>query len=145
MAPTLRPGEIVLADRYSRGRQPQVGDVVLARAPGTGLAIIKRIVAGPGHEVVGHPSGCWVNGQWRGNGIEPPSGPPVDSHHCGPGQFFLMGDDPSHSTDSRSFGPLDASAIEARLWLVAWPPARLRPLGSGGDQRPRSHQRTGQV
>ena len=47
-------------------------------------------------------------------------------------EFFLLGDMPEFSTDSRSFGPVPRSAIVGRAWLVYRPVSRWRRLGKGG-------------
>jgi nickel-type superoxide dismutase maturation protease len=36
----------------------------------------------------------------------------------------LIGDAPGASTDSRAFGPVEASAVEGRPWFRYWPPDR---------------------
>jgi nickel-type superoxide dismutase maturation protease len=46
----------------------------------------------------------------------------------------LLGDHPALSTDSRHFGPVDPSAVEAVVWLRYWPPRRARLLA--GPFRP---------
>ena len=48
--------------------------------------------------------------------------PPVD------GGFWLLGDNPEGSTDSRELGVFRREDILARAWLVYWPPERLRRL-----------------
>jgi nickel-type superoxide dismutase maturation protease len=43
----------------------------------------------------------------------------------GEGRLSIAGDDPSASTDSRTFGVLEPSAVEARPWFRYWPPRRV--------------------
>ncbi len=44
----------------------------------------------------------------------------------GPDEFFLLGDNSTHSRDSRHFGPVRRDDIEGALLAVAWPPSRIR-------------------
>lgn len=41
------------------------------------------------------------------------------------GRLDLRGDAPDASTDSRTFGPLAASAVRGRAWARYWPISRL--------------------
>lgn len=41
------------------------------------------------------------------------------------GRLHLLGDAPASSTDSREFGPVDASAVRWRACLRYWPAARF--------------------
>ncbi|MSQ28465.1 MAG: signal peptidase I [Dehalococcoidia bacterium] len=125
MTPTLAPGEVVLAEPCGPHRTPETGEVVWAREPGSGLAVVKRVVAGPGDTVVSHPSGCWVNGQWWGSSFEPDQAAGQAPEACGPAQYYLLGDNPLQSTDSRSYGPAARGFIEGRVWLVVWPVLRF--------------------
>ena len=45
------------------------------------------------------------------------------------GRLDVRGDAPQASTDSRSFGPVDAAALLGRPWL------RIHPLGRAGRVR----------
>ncbi|HEX5466424.1 MAG TPA: nickel-type superoxide dismutase maturation protease [Candidatus Limnocylindrales bacterium] len=45
------------------------------------------------------------------------------------GRLDLLGDDPSASTDSREFGPVEPSAVQGRPWARYWPPRRWGSLG----------------
>jgi nickel-type superoxide dismutase maturation protease len=45
----------------------------------------------------------------------------------------LLGDNPEASTDSRELGPFRRRDIEARGWLVYWPPGRFRLVSDGSD------------
>jgi nickel-type superoxide dismutase maturation protease len=44
-------------------------------------------------------------------------------------RVFVTGDSPDASTDSRSFGPVMATAIEGRPWFRYWPPRRFGRVG----------------
>lgn len=41
------------------------------------------------------------------------------------GRLRLVGDVPQASTDSRTFGPVDAVAVLGRPWWRYWPPSRI--------------------
>jgi nickel-type superoxide dismutase maturation protease len=42
------------------------------------------------------------------------------------GGWFVLGDNPAASTDSRQFGPVPESALVGRVRFVYWPPRRFR-------------------
>lgn len=44
------------------------------------------------------------------------------------GRLDLAGDNPAASTDSRTFGPVEAGAVLGRAWARYWPPARWGSL-----------------
>ena len=135
MYPTLAPGEYVLFDRLAYRREaPRRGDVALARGVlGDGRSIIKRVVGTPGDSVKFH------DGELTANGIRPEREGFLDDSDpaqngewvLGPDDYFLLGDAPAFSTDSRSFGPVPGSAIVGRAWLVYYPVSRWRRLDSG--------------
>lgn len=135
MLPALRPGDVVLATPapVSRGL---VGSVVLVRDLVTGRLDVKRVVAGPGDVVVGHALGCWVNGAWWGLGLGDLAPTPGRQWRCGPDEYFLLGDNAGASTDSRAAGPVNAAAIQAEVWLVAWPPGAVRRVVGRGPAAP---------
>ena len=136
MYPTLAPGEYVLFDRLPYRREaPKRGDVVLARGVlGDGRAIIKRVVGAPGDTVL------LDRGVLTVNGVSPDSAASLEDvdprengeWNLGHDEYFLLGDAPEFSTDSRSFGPVPRSAIVGRAWLVYRPVSRWRRLGKGG-------------
>jgi type IV secretory pathway protease TraF len=98
MAPTLLPGDWLVATRRGRLRR---GSVVVLRHPRGGPDLVKRVAALPGEEVDGRP--------------------------LGPEEYLVLGDDPGASTDGRSFGPVTRSAIEGVVRFRYWPrPGRVR-------------------
>jgi nickel-type superoxide dismutase maturation protease len=101
MLPSLSPGDWALAVAASRYRR---GDVVVVEHPGRpGLEIVKRVVALPGD-------------------LAP------DGRILGAEEFWIEGDRPESSTDSRSFGPVQHEHLKARVRLVYWPLPRRRRL-----------------
>jgi nickel-type superoxide dismutase maturation protease len=101
MAPLLWAGDWALT---VPARRVAVGDVVVIEHPHRpGFEMVKRIVAAPGDL--------------------DPSGDPL-----GADGWWVEGDNPDESTDSRHFGPLGRDDILAHVMLVYWPPHRRRLL-----------------
>jgi signal peptidase I len=99
MSPTLVPGDWALAVRPGRLRR---FDVVVVEHPSRpGLEMVKRIVALPGE-------------------LAP------DGARLGPDQWWVEGDSPAESTDSRQFGPVRTDQVKATIRLVYWPPSKRR-------------------
>lgn len=100
MEPTLSSGDLVLVnERAYRVRPPRRGELVAARPATSGdRALVKRITGLPRErlEVAGR--------SWQ----------------LGENQYFLLGDQPDQSRDSRSFGPVSSrelmGPIQCRLW-----------------------------
>jgi signal peptidase I len=92
MEPTLRPGDFLVAVRPARVRR---GDVVVVAHPGRDLELVKRVAAVPGDESGGEPL--------------------AEDH------YLLMGDNPSMSTDGRSFGPVASGSIAGVVRFRYWP------------------------
>jgi signal peptidase I len=91
---------------------------------------IKRIVAGPGDRLSikdGHPV---VNGVMAQEGFIQPC---HDSGSCNypktitipPNSYFMMGDNRSHSDDSRFWGPVPRDWIIGEAFFTYWPPDRV--------------------
>lgn len=97
MLPTLHPGERILFDRlaYLRSR-PQVHDIVLVAHPlRPDLRMIKRLAGVPGDT--------------------------IDNQTLAKGQYWVLGDNSTESSDSREFGPIHRQHLLARAWLRYWP------------------------
>jgi signal peptidase I len=97
MAPALLDGDRALM-LVPRGFA--CGQVVVADHPERpGYEVVKRIVAGPGETA-------------------------PDGTHLGPDRWWLEGDAPEASTDSRRFGPVGTEALSGRVVFVTWPRGR---------------------
>ncbi len=53
-------------------------------------------------------------------------GPDENFVRLGPDQFFMMGDNSSNSSDSRTHGPVHRGRLIGKPLLVVWPPSRIR-------------------
>lgn len=90
MAPTIRAGQKRWVSTLAyRRRPPKVGDIVLVQHPHQDLRMLKRVAAVPG---------SLMNGQT-----------------LGPDEYFLVGDNPPQSTDSRHWGTVSRRLIRGRL------------------------------
>ncbi len=99
MRPELEPGDWALAVAATRLRR---GDVVVVEHPARpGFEMVKRLVAVPGDLT---PDGLLL----------------------GEDEFWVEGDAPEESTDSRAFGPVRRGHIKGTVRLVYWPPDRRR-------------------
>ncbi len=156
MEHTLEPDQYVLVDKLTpRFDDYSRGDVVVFQPPpawveGTaGTPFIKRVIGVPGDVIVVKDGQVWVNGTAL---VEPytydnqPTTAQAEpaTWTVGPGQLFVMGDHRAASADSRSFGPIEKSAVIGRAWLRYWPlstfgilptPTYPAPVGNG-DARP---------
>jgi nickel-type superoxide dismutase maturation protease len=105
MRPTLQPGDRLMVWQWTWLRGPRRGDLVVARDPELpGLHLVKRVAAGPGEPFAGMAG--------------------VDG-------FVLLGDDPSSSRDSRTFGRVPSRCIVGRVVYRYLPGARRGPIALG--------------
>lgn len=101
MAPTLLPGDWVLAVKRSRIRR---WDIVVVEHPDRpGLEMVKRVVDIPDELA--------------------PNGAILEAN-----EWWVEGDSPAESTDSRHFGPIRTEHVKATVRLIYWPPYRRRLL-----------------
>jgi nickel-type superoxide dismutase maturation protease len=101
MAPTLQPGDFLVGTIRGPRRR---GSLVVVSHPGrSGYEMVKRIAA--------VPAGDASNRAFDQTG------------------YWLLGDNPGASTDSRTLGPMPEEAIRGVIWLRYWPPSRFRLFG----------------
>jgi inner membrane protease subunit 2 len=102
MAPTLEPGDWLVAVAPCP-RLLRHGAVVVVEHPDRpGFELVKRLTGLPGDQ--------------------------MGALGLGPGQIWIRGDRAEASSDSRWFGPVEASRIRGVVLFRYWPPARLGPV-----------------
>jgi signal peptidase I len=114
MEPALHDGDVVLS--FARVT-PRTGDVVVIELPErVGFEMVKRVVGSPLEVVHLLPDGSRLP-------------EPVALRE---GEWFVVGDAPEASTDSRAFGPVRKANIRGVVRLV------LSPRERAGRVRPRA-------
>ena len=129
MYPTLSPGDRMLFDRLAyRKSSPQKMDIVLVRHPvRRNLMMVKRIVGGPGTSIINHDGEFIVDGIPFSKAADIP----IDKGTTTLRQeeYFVVGDYLHRSIDdSRTLGAYSRVNIEAKAWLIYWPPSRWQLL-----------------
>ena len=128
MAPTLRQGDYILVSTCEDlARAPKRGDIVVVATDGG--SHVKRVVGLPGERVEFTEGVLLVDGDRLMEpylrGLPPYLGLQDAEFSLAGDEFFVMGDNRSHSTDSRHSGPVTRSSIEGRTRWRVWPPLRL--------------------
>jgi len=132
MHPNFPDGEYLLTDKVSyRFGEPKRGDVVVFKAPtNNGEEFIKRIIGLPGEQVSIQNSKIYINGTpleesyLAGNVITSGDGFLAEGATVSvpQGEYFVLGDNRPHSSDSRAWGFVEKREITGRAWLIYWPP-----------------------
>ncbi len=125
MDPTLADGEFVAVNKLVyRLKDPQRGDIVVLREQGSGnRRLIKRIIGLPGERIEIKHGQVYINGHHL---VEPYIQNPGRSNYA-PTEipeehYFVMGDNRTNSSDSRSWGMLPRSHLIGKAMLTYWPP-----------------------
>jgi signal peptidase I len=133
MAPNFHTDEAIIVSRtaYLIGK-PNRGDVVVFHNPDNqSTDFIKRIVGLPAETVKITDGRVFINGKRL---EEPYIAEFCANKRCdgtwtvGEGQYFVLGDNRSHSHDGHDFGPVDQNLIVGQAWFRYWPPAAFGPV-----------------
>ena len=126
MEPNLHTDQRLVVEKLSyRFHGPQRFDVVVIRVPSQGdELLIKRVVGLPGETVEIHDGNVFINGKALDEPFLSQATYPGRSAKVTvpPLHVFVLGDNRTHSNDSRSFGPVPIEDIVGRAWLSYWPP-----------------------
>lgn len=127
MAPNFETGQFILVSRvHYLIEEPQRGDIIVFHYPnGPEDDYIKRVIGTPGDVIELRDQQVYVNGTMLS---EPYINEPCTPRACpdrtwdlGANEFFVMGDNRNHSTDSRSFGPVERRFIVGEALLRYYP------------------------
>ena len=128
----------VIADRLAyRFGDPERGQIVVFSAPRKadrcgagegGSTFVKRLVGLPGEVVSMHQGVVFIDG----DRLTEPYVDPVlrgDANGTWPrvpsGRYFVLGDNRTHSCDSRMWGTVPRASLVGPAKLTYWPPTRL--------------------
>ena len=126
MSPTLENGQsVLLMPPFLHSNTLNRGDVIVLRelVPPWDW-IIKRVVGMPDESIRLDGGRLYADDLLLIPDYVPagPNGRVSGNWWNGPDEYFLLGDNPSQSTDSRTFGPVSSERILGRVWLRCWPP-----------------------
>lgn len=136
MYPTFDNGDLVLTDKISyKLANPQRGDVIILHAPpdahcpeGTGCDFIKRLIGLPGESVELKNNTLYINEvalsePYLPEGIKNLQGDFTVQGvvTLGSDEYFVVGDNREHSSDSRTWGPIRRNDIVGKAILRYWP------------------------
>lgn len=140
MEPNFHHGEYLLITKLPyRFGEPNRGDVVVFRYPrDPRVNYIKRIIGLPGETLRIQKGRIYINDKLlEENYLVVSTDTVVDGDpdmvyevELGKNQYFVMGDNRSHSSDSRVWGPLERRFIIGKSSLVLYPQSSFRAIAS---------------
>lgn len=131
MESNFHDGEYILTDKISlRFRELERGNVIIFKAPkNPDIDYIKRIIGLPGDRIKVEGGAVYLNGVILS---EPYITEETNILGSGfltegkeivvlPGEYFVLGDNRPHSSDSREFGPISKNSVIGKAFLRYWP------------------------
>ena len=135
MSDTLIHNEFILVSKADYWREePQRLDVVICRYPGREDTYVKRVVGIPGDTVEVKKDVVLINGMaLEEDYITYPADYLFGPVTLAEDEYFVLGDNRIHSTDSHVIGPLKRDAILGRVRLVIYPLDKIRTIPAGQE------------
>ncbi|TSC87720.1 MAG: signal peptidase I [Microgenomates group bacterium Gr01-1014_7] len=132
MFPTMHNGDFLITEKISyRLGDPKHGQIVVLKNPREeSQDFIKRIIAIPGDTIRLENNAIFLNGGLLNEPYLPPGTPTRGESFLREGntftvpsnQYFVIGDNREHSSDSREFGPVGREKLIGRGLFRYWPP-----------------------
>lgn len=132
MIPTLMEGDRIIASKITyRFTAPKRGDIIVFKYPVDNKTdYVKRLIGLGGETVELKNNRLYINGQMMPENYLPQG---VRLDNFGPekvpeGEYFMMGDNRTNSSDSRSWGTLPRKNIIGKALFTYWPLNRIHIL-----------------
>lgn len=135
MVPTFKSGDYLITEKVTyRFNSPKKGDIIVLKNPkDESEDFIKRIIALPGDTIKIENNIVYVNGEAiREKYLPPQTSTRAGSFleeggqiTAGPNQYFVLGDNRNHSSDSREWGAITRQEIVGRALFRYWPPQNM--------------------
>lgn len=132
MHPNFPDGEYLLTEKVTYYlRSPERGDVVVFTPPISDTdEFIKRVIGLPGEKIAVNNGRVYINDKvleepYLANNLRTENGGFLQNGGefiVPEEEYFVMGDNRPHSSDSRSWGPITKKSISGRAWIIYWPP-----------------------
>ncbi|MCR4305692.1 MAG: signal peptidase I [Candidatus Daviesbacteria bacterium] len=138
MVPTFHTGDYLITEKVSyRFREPKLGEIVVVKNPrDKSQDFIKRIIAVPGDTIKISNNSVVLNGETLNEKYLPAGRPTPAGAFLNEGneikvatdQYFVIGDNREHSSDSREWGPVTKKEIIGRALFRYFPPQSIGSL-----------------
>ena len=129
MEPTLQIDDKILVTKYSyKLKTPERGEIIVFEYPyDKKLSYIKRLIGLPGEQIEIKDSELYINDilvqeKYLPEGLTFEDYGPVEVPED---QYFMLGDNRNHSSDSRVWGFVDKELIVGKARLTYWPLDRI--------------------
>jgi signal peptidase I len=146
MEPTLQVNDRILVNKLSYHlHRIHRGDVVVFKKPADDTTpgitdLVKRVIGLPGETISARGGQVYIDGRYlpepwlpkvdRGVTVFPSGIPgclssPSGSCRIPSGEYFMLGDNRTNSSDSRVLGPVSGSLFIGRAFVLVWPLSRI--------------------
>src|SRR3989344_6121450 len=135
MFPTYHNGDYLITEKISyKLGTPRRGEVIVLKNPrDESQDFIKRVIAVPGDTIKIEQQSVLINGGKIPEDYLPAETPTRagtflsegTTIKAGPNQFFVIGDNRDHSSDSREWGAVTKEKIIGKAFFRYWPPQSI--------------------
>lgn len=133
---TLMDGDNLIVDKLSyRFQEPERFDIIVfpvTEQDGRKTHYIKRIIGLPGETVQVTGGKIYINGEVLeesyGSEVIAEGYLAAEEMTLADDEYFVMGDNRNHSTDSRIIGPIKREIILGKAWCRFWPLTEMKML-----------------
>jgi len=138
MEPNFHNHEYIVIDKATyRIRSPKRGEVIVFHPPNEPLQnYIKRVIGLPGETISVKDGDVYINGKVISESYLGDENHQTEPIHLtsavtlGPDEYFVLGDNRMHSSDSREWGILPKQNVEGRTWIIAAPLSNFQFISS---------------